>query len=197
MISPKSDYTDQVFEDLRQEHDRVDSSEFQDCVFIRCVFTETVFQKCRFVNCVFQQCDLSLMGMEESSFSSVRFEDSKVIGINWAQADWTLYRRRESLEFYRCAISHSTFIGLRLPGIQIQECVAADVDFREADLSGANFAGTDLVKSMFGQTNLSKADLSRARNYALDPSKNNLKQAKFSLPEAMALLYALDIILTE
>jgi fluoroquinolone resistance protein len=197
MISTKSDYTDQVFEDLRQERGRVESSEFQDCVFIRCLLSEMVFQKCRFVNCVFRQCDLSLVKVAESSFSSVRFEDSKVIGINWAEADWTLCRRGESLEFYRCAISHSTFIGLRLPDIQIRECMAADVDFREADLAGANFAGTDLVKSMFGQTNLSKADLSRARNYALDPGKNNLRQAKFSLPEAMALLYGLDIILTE
>jgi fluoroquinolone resistance protein len=197
MINTKSDYADQIFEDIRQERDRVESSEFQDCVFIRCFFPETVFHKCRFVNCVFRQCDLSLVKVAESSFSSVRFEDTKGIGINWTEADWTLCRRGDSLEFYRCAISHSTFIGLRLPGLRIRECVAADVDFREADLSGANFAGTDLAKSMFGRTNLSKADLSRARNYALDPGKNNLKQAKFSLPEAMALLYGLDIILTE
>jgi fluoroquinolone resistance protein len=43
---------------------------------------------------------------------------------------------------------------------------------------------------------LSGADLSQARNYMIDPGLNELKKAKFSLPEAMALLYNMDITLT-
>jgi uncharacterized protein YjbI with pentapeptide repeats len=99
--------------------------------------------------------------------------------------------------FFKCAISHSTFIGLSLRGIQIRDCVAADVDFREADLSRAGFGGTDLSKSLFSSTDLTEADLSGARNYDIDPGRNVLKQARFSLPEAMSLLYSLDIVLTE
>ncbi|HUW94716.1 MAG TPA: pentapeptide repeat-containing protein, partial [Anaerolineae bacterium] len=97
--------------------------------------------------------------------------------------------------FVGCAISHSTFMGLTLPRMEVRDCVALDVDFREADLSKADFAGTDLSQSLFGNTNLSEADLSRARNYHIDPGQNTLKQARFSLPEAMSLLYSLDIIL--
>jgi hypothetical protein len=44
---------------------------------------------------------------------------------------------------------------------------------------------------------LSDADLSQARNYMVDPSKNILKKAKFSLPEAMSLLYCMDIVLKD
>jgi len=43
---------------------------------------------------------------------------------------------------------------------------------------------------------LTEADLSKARNYLIDPGLNQLKKAKFSLPEAMSLLYNMDIILT-
>jgi len=50
---------------------------------------------------------------------------------------------------------------------------------------------------MFGNTNLTEADLSRACNYRIDPAQNVLGQAKFSLPEAMSLLYSMDIVLVE
>jgi uncharacterized protein YjbI with pentapeptide repeats len=72
-----------------------------------------------------------------------------------------------------------------------------NVDFREADLSGASFGATDLSESLFSSTDLSEADLSRARNYSIAPGRNVLTQARFSLPEAMALLYGLDIVLVE
>ena len=179
------------------ERVRLVSSEFYDCAFNRCFFVESVFRNCRFVNCVFQQCDLSLVQVPDSTFSETRFEDSKVVGVNWTQADWSTTRLRNPIGFFGCAISHSTFIGLSLREIQIRDCVAADVDFREADLSRADFAGTDLSRSLFSSTNLAEADLSCARNYDMDPGQNVLRQAKFSLPEAMSLLYGLDIVLTE
>ncbi len=41
------------------------------------------------------------------------------------------------------------------------------------------------------------ADFRGARNYAIAADLNTLKQAKFSLPEAVALLHGLDIILED
>lgn len=196
-IRMQTHHTDQVFKEVHMERGQLLSSEFYDCVFIDCSFVESVFRHCRFVNCAFQACDLSLIQIPESKFSSTRFENSKVIGVNWTQADWAATRLGDPIGFFKCAISHSTFIGLRLRGIQIRDCVAVDVDFREADLSQADFSDTDLSKSMFGDTNLTQADLRRARNYYIDPGQNVLRQAKFSLPEAMSLLYSLDIVLVE
>jgi len=194
-ICTQAYYADQVFKEVHLERGQLISSEFYDCVFIRCLFVESVLHNCRFVNCAFQQCDLSLVQVPESTFSSTRFENSKVIGVDWTQADWPTTGLGNPVGFFKSVISHSTFIGLSLRGIQIRDCVAVDVDFREADLSQADFAGTDLSKSMFGNTNLTEADLSRARNYHIDPGQNVLGQAKFSLPEAMSLLYSMDIVL--
>ena len=75
--------------------------------------------------------------------------------------------------------------------------MAHDVDFREADLLQGNFDGTDLSESLFFNTNLSKVDFAGSRNYAISPEKNTLKGAKFSLPEAMSLLFSLDIVLMD
>jgi uncharacterized protein YjbI with pentapeptide repeats len=196
-IRTQAYHADQVFEEVRLERVELVSSVFYDCAFVRCSFVESVFRNCRFVNCAFQRCDLSLVQVVGSTFSSTRFEDSKAIGIDWTQADWPTAGLANPVGFFRSAISHSTFIGLRLRGIRIRDCVAVDVDFREADLSQADFAGTDLSKSLFSGTDLTEADLSRARNYHIDPAHNVLRQARFSLPEAMALLYSLDIVLVE
>ena len=197
LISPETRYTDQVFKGLHLDGIQIISSEFLDCVFSDCSFAESVFRKCRFVNCAFQGCDLSLAKVPGSIYSATRFEDSKIIGVNWAQADWPISSLGKPISFIKSAISHCTFIGLSLKGIRVVDCVAVDVDFREADLSQADFAGSDLSESLFNNTNLSQADLSRARNYLIDPGQNVLKGARFSMPEAMSLLYNMDIILTD
>jgi len=194
-ISSQAHYVDQAFRDAHLEHAELISSEFHDCVFFHTFFAQSVFRRCRFVNCVFRECDLSLLQVPQCRFTQSRFEKSKVIGVNWSEADWPKTGLANPIGFVGCAISHSTFMGLTLPRMEVRDCVALDVDFREADLSKADFAGTDLSQSLFGNTNLSEADLSRARNYHIDPGQNTLKQARFSLPEAMSLLYSLDIIL--
>lgn len=196
-ISAQTHYTGQVFTDIHLEGAELLSSEFYDCTFIRGFWSKSVLRNCRFINCLFQACDLNLVQVPGSVFSVTRFEDSKVIGVDWTRADWTGTRLGDPIGFVRCAINHSTFIGLKLSGIEIRGCSAVNVDFREADLSKANFAGTNLSESLFSNTNLTAADLSDACNYHIVPGQNTLKQAKFSLPEAMSLLYNLDIVLTE
>lgn len=119
------------------------------------------------------------------------------MGVNWAQANWTSPGLGPPPEFINSVISYSTFIGLNLVGMRIVNCTASEVDFRESDLSQADFTGTDLSKSLFMDTNLTQADLSQARNYQIDPGQNLLKGARFSMPEAMALLYSMDIDLTD
>jgi fluoroquinolone resistance protein len=197
VIQPQTHYSDQVFEEAHLEQPRLVSSEFYDCTFIRCSFIESVFDNCRFANCTFKHCDLSLVQVLNSVFSATKMEETKIIGVDWTHADWSSTKLGDPIGFFKCDISHSTFIGLSLKNLQIKECVAKDVDFREADLTGAVFTGTDFSESLFNQTNLTEADLSRSRNYHIDPGQNVLKRAKLSLPEAMSLLYSLDIILTE
>jgi uncharacterized protein YjbI with pentapeptide repeats len=196
-ISEQTHYADRTFEGVRLERADLVRSEFYDCSFTRCSFAGTTFRRCRFVNCVFEHCDWSLVQVVGSTFSGVRFEESKAIGMDWTQADWSATRLGDPIGFTKSIVSHSTFIGLRLHGLQMRDCIAVDVDFREADLSHADFRGSDLAESLFGSTNLTEANLTGARNYDIAPGQNILKQARFSLPEAMSLLFSLDIVLVE
>lgn len=197
LFTPGSVHSDADFKELRLNGAHLESAEFHDCTFIDCTFVESVFHACRFAGCLFRDCDLSLVEIRGSAFSSVRFERCSLVGVNWTQAAWPAVLLGVPLIFSGCALNHATFIGLSMQGVKITECTAVNVDFREADLSRGDFSGTDLAKSLFGNTDLTGADLSQAQNYDIDPGRNTLKGAKFSLPEAMSLLHNLDIILVE
>ena len=84
-----------------------------------------------------------------------------------------------------------------LKSSQMVECLAQETDFAEADLSKANCLKTDFYKARFFHTNLTEADLTQALNYDINAANNTLKKTRFSLPEAVALLHSLDIILEE
>jgi uncharacterized protein YjbI with pentapeptide repeats len=197
IIQSQKIYTDQTFKDVDLGQAPLQSCEFYDCTFNNCSFIAAILHECRFINCTFQNCDLSLVQLRGSSFSLTRFEDSKVIGVNWTQTNWKTGGLGIPVNFTRCVINHSTFIGLNLRGIKIVDCFAVGVDFRETDLSQADFSGTVLTESLFGNTDLSEANLSSARNYHIVPAENTLNQTRFSMPEAMSLLYNLDIVLTD
>lgn len=196
IIPPGKKFNDQIITGLKVDQAQILSSEFVDCVFEECSLVETEIKNCRFVNCSFIRCDLSLAKVPESVFSSIRFEDSKIVGIDWTLAEWPSTLLGKPLQFLKSTLNHSTFIGLSLEGVQFIDCAVVNVDFREADLSGADFSGTNLSESLFIHTKLKDADLSQARNYSINPGFNQLQGAKFSLPEAMSLLYNMDIMLT-
>ena len=192
-IQSKGTYAEEAFEQVRLEQNDVVSAEFRECSFVRCCFSESALRACAFDECVFVECDLSLVKLPHSVFSSTRFEDSKIIGVNWTEARWPTSRLLVPVRFEKCIINHSTFLGLDLKGVRFTECTAKDVDFREANLSKSDFSGTDLTGAQFGSTNLTGANLQSARNYRIVPAENTLKGARFSLPEAMSLLSGLDI----
>lgn len=199
-INNHSTYEGQQFNNFDACEVTLLQSEFLGCEFQHCSFGESVFNACTFRDCVLKTCNLDLIQIDKSVFKNCQFEDCKMMGINWTRASWG---RREmaqlikTINFQGCVLNYSTFMGLNLNGMKIIDCVALEVDFSEALLRKADFSGTDLQRAIFRNTDLRAADFSKARNYFISPQLNTISQAKFSLPEAMALLSAMDIILEE
>jgi uncharacterized protein YjbI with pentapeptide repeats len=191
------EYSSESFKKVRLEAARLQYKEFYDCVFSNCSFRESVFKECKFNDCTFEDCDLSLARFEGSSFGDTHFIRSKVIGVNWTLAAWSQFVSDSPISFTECAVDFSAFIGLRLRKIVFNKCSAKEVEFSETDLTGANFSGTDLAKSRFSRTNLTRANFEGATNYMIDLATNKVTKARFSLPEALSLLYGLDIVLVE
>lgn len=72
-----------------------------------------------------------------------------------------------------------------------------NVNFEEANLSKANCTKSDFKQALFKRTNLTETNFTGALNYAINPQENTFKKTRFSLPEAVSLLYNLDIILED
>ncbi len=182
-----------TFTDLSMEQDSISRKTFESCVFESCDFTEAFFDGCTFKDCQFRKCKLTAVNVRNSSFSEVQFYGSKVLGIDWTKAYWRGLQLGAPLFFKECLLNASSFYGLKLSGIVIEDCRAHDVDFREATISRGRFTGTDLTNSLFVNTNLTGADFNGATNYDIDVKKNTIKNAIFCRYEAVSLLTSLGI----
>ncbi|MDQ2787279.1 MAG: pentapeptide repeat-containing protein [Chloroflexota bacterium] len=170
--------------------------DFAACVFDRCVFTESAFSHCSFTDCRFTGCDLSLARVPGSRFTDTRFDASKLLGVDWTKAgDAVISKLFLSVHFDDCLLNYATFFGLALRRSRFTDCIAREVDFRDADLTEAVCTTTDFTGSKFHHTNLTKADFRRATGYAINPATNTVTRARFSLPEAVSLLSGFDIVI--
>jgi uncharacterized protein YjbI with pentapeptide repeats len=118
------------------------------------------------------------------------------MGINWTKASWgkrEIAQLVKAADFQGCMMNYSSFLGLNLQGVNFVGCTLLEVDFSEIDLRKADFSDSDLERAIFRNSDIREADFSKARNYTLSPQLNKIKGAKFSLPEAMSLLYSMDI----
>ena len=170
--------------------ERIQARVFEECEFNNCSFTGCKFESCKFLNCKFNECDLSSVIPMGCHFTDVRFLRCKAIGI-----DWTKAQKMRDISFIECLINYSNFTLLKLPKLKMIKCEAKEVTFIETDLSDGDFKSTDFEKSTFFKTDLTNADFGKAINYFIDIKTNTLKKTHFSLPEAMSLLNALDIII--
>ena len=171
--------------------------EFEDCSFSECDFTETTFKRCRFIECAFTDCNLSVVKIGQSQFTDVSFEQCKLIGVDWTRATWSQLRLSASLAFKNCVMNDSSFFGLSLDEMKLVECKAHEVDFRNGSFCEAQFSYTDFTGSLFGKTDLSRADFTEAVNYDIDIFDNKLDKAKFTRHEAVRLLNSLDVELSD
>lgn len=193
----KHEFLSQNFTSLSLSSINITSKVFDDCTFKECNFSEAILNNNKFIDCHFIKCNLSNINIENSKFSGVFFDQCKVIGVDWTRATWLKLPLFSPVKFYKCIINDSSFFGLHLEEIVIEECKAHYVDFREGRFSDANFTHTDFLYSMFNETNLIGADFSEAINYAIDIHFNKIKRAKFCRYEAMNLLTSLDIELVD
>ena len=193
----EDEYVGERFEQISLAEEEIDSKEFEGCTFRGCSFNGSFFRDCKFLSCKFEDCELNLVRVYQSSFAAVSFVRCKVLGINWTDAYWSKKGLLNSLNFAECALNHSTFMGLDLKKMKLTSSTARDVDFTEANLTDADFSGTDFSQSRFNHTNLTRADFRGATNYAISAQFNTVKDAHFNLPEAMSLLYGLNIHLDD
>lgn len=185
------------FDSLELASEAIIAKEFEACTFTNCDFSEATFNKCKFVDCKFIKCNLSVIRLVYSKFWDVEFEECKVMGVDWTQADWSNIALRSPLKFYKSSLNDCSFFGLNLEEIVVEACSVHNTDFREANLIEANFTHSDFSGSLFHHTNLTRADFCDATDYDINIYDNNITKAKFIRYEAVRLLESLDVELVD
>ena len=85
------------------------------------------------------------------------------------------------------------FSSLKMTELSFNDSEIKDCDFYETNLSGTDFSSCDLNGTLFEKCDLTECDFRQARNYAISPTQNKLKKAKFSMPEVLSFLTPLEI----
>ncbi len=192
-----NEYLTKNFDGLDLSKKIISSKIFDGCIFNKCDFSEATLNDNKFIDCHFVKCNFSIVNIQSSHFLDVIFDECKVIGTDWTDACWPGIPLCAPIKFHKCIINDSSFFGLSLEEMVIEECKAHDVDFREGNFSEANFTYTDFTGSLFNKTNLTGADFTEATNYNIDIYFNEIKRAKFCRHEAVRLLESLDIELID
>jgi uncharacterized protein YjbI with pentapeptide repeats len=165
----------------------IERTDFHDCDF-----TGQDFFKAALESVTFTRCNLSMADFRSAKLQGVRFVECKLVGISFMEADpFALQIQVES-----CKVMGCLFGGMRLRKVVLRDCDFQDCSFVGADLSEADFSRSTFRASEFNTTNLQKADFRGASGYQINPLSNNVKRARFSLPEALSLLGYLGVELS-
>jgi fluoroquinolone resistance protein len=184
----ESAYFKQKFFAKSLSNETVESVRFEECLFSECRFIDCKFEKCVFIDCIFEKSSLSAVNPIGSRFLQPAFFGCKVMGFDWGKA-----AKIQELQFEECQLDFSNFASLALPRIKIIKCSVKEARFVESDLSDGVFTGSDFEGTTFFKSNFSRADFRNSKNYEIDIKNNTLRGARFSLPEALSLLYGLEI----
>jgi len=144
----------------------------------------------RFIDCVFTGCDLSRATFsKKTEWRDTRFSGSKLMGIHFEDCNDFLF----SASFENCNLQYSSFYGMKLKNILFRKCGLRETDFTLADLTGAVIGDCDLALARFENTILEKTDLRHSYNFSIDPERNRIKKARFSLAYIQGLLEKYEI----
>lgn len=188
---PKSYTEGQTFLQTDFSAQPLSVGEYQACDFTDCDFSGADLSEIIFTDCRFERCNLSLVKLPGAAFRDVRFGHCKMLG--WRFEDCNQFGL--AVVFSHCALDHSSFYRVVLKKTVFQHCRLLEVDFTETDLSSATFNDCDLSGATFENANLEKADLRTAMHYHIDPEKNRIKKARFSLAGTPGLLNKYDIVI--
>ena len=180
-----------IFENIAFGEENPIDGVYEECRFLHCNLNNADLSVVTFRNCIFDSCDLSLAKLRETSFQEVRFENSKLLGLQFCDCRELLLE----FEFEQCMLKLSNFQRLNLKNTKFTDCNLQEADFTGTDLTGATFDNCDLMRATFDHTILEQADFRTAYNFSIDPATNRIRKARFSLAGAVGLLdvYGIEI----
>ncbi len=182
---------EQTFNKINFREEKLTKADYELCSFETCDFSNSDLSNIKFIECEFIDCNLSSSNTHDTAFQNVKFEDCKMLGLQFDKCD--SFGFEISLE--NCQLDHTSSYKMKLNNFKVVNSKLIDVDFTEANLSGVQFETCDLQNAIFERSNLEKCDFRTAFNYSIDPENNRIKAAKFSVEGVSGLLAKYQIVI--
>jgi fluoroquinolone resistance protein len=160
------------------------SGEYENCQFLNCQFTNADLSDMVFDGCTFTNCNMSMVKLVKTTLRDVVFINCKMLGVHFDHCNGFGL----SFRFQDCVLDHSSFYQMKLKKLKAMNTQFHEVDLTGCDLTEAVFDNCDLMGAMFDYTVLERADMRTAYNYAIDPERNRIAKARFSLNGIAGLL---------
>ncbi len=182
---------DKEYKNIVFEISELNQTDYENCTFIECDFRNCLFHAVTFIDCNFVDCNFHDTKINHVSFRGVWFTKCNLTNVNFAMTDQTIHE----FHFKDSLLDYSKFYKLKLRKIQFLNCSMVSSDFMETDLTEAIFDNCNLRLAVFSDTIANKVDFSTSHYFSIDPEKNKLKKAVFSLDGLKGLVEKYDIII--
>ena len=153
-------------------------AEFDEYRFVNCDFSGADLSHKRFADCLFERCNLSSAGLAGTVLQNVAFEECKLLGLQFTACRDMLF----GVHFDQCQMRYVSFAGRKMPDTRFVRCTLDEADLVDCDLSNAVFQDCSLAGAVFQNTVLLGADFTSATGFTIDPERNQLLNARFTLP---------------
>ena len=132
---------------------------------------------------------MSMAKLNNCQLNNVTFKECKLLGLNFTDCADFLF----IVKFDNCVLDYSSFVRKKMVKTSFINSSMKNVDFTECDVTKSIFSNTDMLNALFSKTILKEVDFLTAFNYIIDPEKNRIKKAKFSLAGIPGLLAKYDL----
>ena len=177
-----------VFRDIDLRGGQISDRVFRECTFSNVTLAEVRLRDCRFEDCIVRLSDWTMAKVYGTALRGVKFEGSKLMGIDWSDGHRSL-----DASFKECVLDYCSFARIDLRKCTFKDCRMLEVNFSEANLTESDFSGSSLDRSRFQRTNLSRANLTGASNLLFNPTDNKVKGAVISLDAAVGIVAAMGM----
>lgn len=184
-------YSDAVFNKQTDVKQDWFLTEFDHCVFNQIDFSNQDLSGSKFMDCQFDGCNLALANIQHTAFQNVIFNQTKLSGLQFD----TCNPFALSFRFNDCILQHATFFKLTIPKTIFVKSDLTGADFTETNLTESIFDACNLSQAIFEKTKLTRVDFTSAFHFSIDPNKNDIKKAQFSIDGLPGLLEAYNIII--
>lgn len=191
------DYNNEVFADLELDGEVLQDMDFCDCVFRNCKIENSEVIRCRFLDCKFENCVIRTIKFSSARASSCEFYNCTMYGINWSALTDD---EKSSKPFYAikdCLLKFNSFFNFTMIKMDFGQSDLLECDFSECNLQEVKLSHCNLEATSFFKCNLKKADFTSSQGYVVDAKTCDLKDSRFSFPEAISILDSLGVKLDQ